>query len=63
MTDFDFRLSGVVESGFESIIFDNEFGSTEEGHDGTFSDTGVTDHDDGILILIIDGYGFDTGMY
>lgn len=62
MTNFDFRFSRVVKGWFETIVLNDKFGSTEEGHDGTFTDTGVSDHDDSILILIIDRYGFDTSV-
>ncbi len=60
MTDFDFGLAEVIEGGFEPVVLDNKFGATDEGHDGTFSDTGVTDHDNGVLVLVVDGDGFDT---
>jgi len=62
MTNFDFRLSWVIKCWFETIILNDEFGSTEEGHDGTFSNTCVTNHDNSILVFIIDGNGLNSCM-
>ena len=62
MSNLDFRLADIIEGRFESIILDNEFGSTEEGHDGTFSDTSITNHDNSLFVLMVDWDRFDTGV-
>lgn len=62
MTDFNFRLSRVIKCWFETIILYNEFGSAQERHDCTFSDTGVTNHDNSVLVVIIDRNGLNSCM-
>lgn len=62
VSDFDFGLADVIKGGFEAVVLDNEFGAIEVGHDGTFTNTGVADHDNGVLILVVDRDGFDTGV-
>lgn len=58
VADFDSGLLHSVEDGLESVELDDQFGAAEEGHDGAFADTGVSDHDDCLVILFVDGDGF-----
>ena len=62
VSDFNFGLADVIKGGLEAIVLDNKFGAIEVWHDGTFPDTSVTNHDNGILILVVDRDGFDTGV-
>ena len=54
VANFDAILFDSVESGFESVEADDEFRTTEEGHDGTLADTSITDHNDCFLVLSVD---------
>ena len=62
MPDFDLGLSQVVKGRLEPIILDDEFRSTQEGHDGAFPDASIPDHDNGLLVFVINWDGFDTSV-
>lgn len=54
MTDFDDGLV-AVEGWFQPVIPDGEFSSCEKGKDGGFSDSSVSDDDDGFIAVGVFG--------
>ncbi len=62
MADLDARLLGGVEDGLEAVEADHELGASEEGHDGALADSGISDHDDGFCVLLVNGDGLNAGV-
>lgn len=59
MAYFDFRgIFCVIESGFETIIANDEVVAWEERHDGAFSNTSISDNQYGLWVFFVDRDGF-----
>jgi hypothetical protein len=57
MTDFDLRGGRVIEVGLETVVFDDQLSTSQERHDGGFTDTSVSYDKDGLLVFVVDGDG------
>jgi hypothetical protein len=60
VTNLDRGGSGVVQGGFETLIANHQIVAGEKGHYGTFTHTGIPDHQDGLGVLFVDGDGLET---
>ena len=61
MPDSHFRLPRVVQNWLQvPIILYNEFRSTQKRYDGAFAYSSISDDDNGLGILIVNGYGLNT---
>ena len=53
-------IVGTVKDGLEAVVADSHLGAGEEGHDGTFADSGVSDDDDGLVAVGVLGDARDA---
>ena len=59
VTYFDWG-TGTVKDGFQSLVTDNHFLTSQEGKDGGLSDTSVSDNDDGLVAGSVLGDSTDS---
>lgn len=46
-----------VQDGLQPVKTHNQLRTRHEGHDGALADTGIADHDDRLVVLLVEGDG------